>query len=162
MLSFGASGCEKTKKKIPRLKCGKATRDRAGRELPPCGTDRLGTYRPRFGEQITSVTFSPNGRIIAAGGKDRLARFWDLMTGREVLTLGPHAGAVHAVDFSNDGRRFVTASTTVKLWDPRNGSLIKELKGHEGSILTVEFSHDGDLLVSSLPSSTSHTRAVPS
>ena len=74
MLGFGA-GCDKTKKKIPRLQCKEAKSDRAGRQLPPCGADRLGTYRPRFGEQVTSVAFSPNGRIIAAGGKDRLARF---------------------------------------------------------------------------------------
>src|SRR6185437_9443884 len=40
--------------------------------------------------QVSNVTFSPDGRLLASVSADRTARLWDLATGREVRTLEGH------------------------------------------------------------------------
>ena len=134
---FSASfiGCSKGIKKVPPIDCSKVKPKKSkdgfyrarsgGGPLPPCALDRIGKEEIRFGERVTSVEFSPNGRIIAGGFKDGMARLWDLKTGREIQRLGPHVGAIHQVGFLPDGKRFVTTTMDVHIWDLKTG---KELK----------------------------------
>lgn len=58
------------------------------------------------------ATFSP------AGSWDGTIKFWDWKAGREIATLQGQR-AVHALDFSADGKRLVSAGAdrTVKIWD---------------------------------------------
>ena len=77
---------------------------------------------------VTSVAFSPDGQrlITAASGTDLYANatremrafFWDVASGRQLLTLPAHNNAVYAAAFSPEGRRLVTASgdNTVRIW----------------------------------------------
>jgi WD40 repeat protein len=68
---------------------------------------------------ITSVTFSPDGRRIASGSYDGTVKLWETETGKEVFTLRGHTGGVLCVAFSSDGRRLAAGSIdhTVKIWD---------------------------------------------
>ena len=36
---------------------------------------------------VTSVAFSPDGRLILSGSKDRTLRLWEVATGRHLRTL---------------------------------------------------------------------------
>ena len=77
---------------------------------------------------VTSVAFSPDGQrlVTAAGGTDLYADvsremrvfFWDVASGRQLLTLPAHDNAVYAAAFSPDGQRLVTASgdNTARIW----------------------------------------------
>ena len=94
---------------------------------------------------MSGVTFSPDGRQIAAAGWDGGVKLWDSATGHEIFTLRGHTREVHGVAFSPSGRQLASASRdgTVKLWDARSGNEILTLKGHSGAIWGVAFSPDG-------------------
>jgi WD40 repeat protein len=65
--------------------------------------------------------------------------------------LSGHSDQVHAVAFSPDGRRLVTASwdRTLRFWDPQTGAPTgSELTGHTDAINAVAVSPDGSLIAS--------------
>jgi WD40 repeat protein len=57
-----------------------------------------------FGNDPPDITFSPDGRTLAAGCPDGVVRLWDVTAGTELLPLVGHAGAVRAVWFAADGK----------------------------------------------------------
>ena len=82
------------------------------------------------------MAFSPDGRLLAAGGLDGTARLWDPATGKCLRTLTGHTGeafgSVSGVAFSPDGRLLATAGSdnTARLWDPATGKCVRTLTGH--------------------------------
>jgi WD40 repeat protein len=72
------------------------------------------------GPPCFSLAYSPDGKRLAAGGLDRIVRVWDVATGKELFRLGPHAGTVSGVAFSNDGKRLISASGGVRVDPPLN------------------------------------------
>jgi WD40 repeat protein len=43
---------------------------------------------------VTSVAFSPDGRLVASGSTDTTVKLWDAASGREVQTLRGHTQQV--------------------------------------------------------------------
>ncbi|HYF66138.1 MAG TPA: hypothetical protein VD886_25140 [Herpetosiphonaceae bacterium] len=64
----------------------------------------------------SSVAFSPDGTLLAAGSSDASAGIWDVATGRHVLALNGQTDYIGSVAFSPDGRQVLTASTDQTLW----------------------------------------------
>ena len=97
---------------------------------------------------VSSVAFSPDGRILATGSYDRRARLWDVATGKEVFRLNGHTGLVNSVAFSSDGRILATGSDddTARLWDVETGKEIVRFVGHSRAVTSVAFSVDGQTL----------------
>jgi transcriptional regulator with XRE-family HTH domain len=96
------------------------------------------------------VTFSPDGRCLAAGTHSGEVCVWQLADRTRTVSAQGHQGAVHGIDWASDGRLLATGAVDgmVKLWDPQTGQLLATLKGHTGLVRDVYFSGDGSLLAS--------------
>eukprot|EP00913_Durusdinium_trenchii_P008989 g8455.t1 len=105
----------------------------------------------KHGAQARFVTFSRDGKQLATGGQDRIARIWDAATMTEKFTLSGHEGIVCFGAFSPDGKTFATGGNdmTVRLWDMTTGKQIHLLEGHTDALRKVLFTPDGKQLISS-------------
>jgi WD40 repeat protein len=75
--------------------------------------------RPGHSKLVTSVTFSPNGRLALSGSQDFTAKVWEVSTGKEVISLNHGGGFVNCVAFLPNSLFALSGGNdeTVKLWD---------------------------------------------
>jgi len=102
--------------------------------------------------QITSLAFSPDGKLLASSGVDTTIRFWDPKTRKSIgEPLTGHEELISQVAFSPDGLILASSSWdgTIRLWDPSTGDQIGiPLSGHDYAVNTLAFNPDGSLLAS--------------
>ena len=65
------------------------------------------------------MTFSPDGRLLAAVGQTETIRLWNTWTGKEISHLIGHRGRMEAISFSPDGKTLASGGVdgTVLIWD---------------------------------------------
>ncbi|HEU68616.1 MAG TPA: hypothetical protein ENN53_05315 [Candidatus Acetothermia bacterium] len=92
------------------------------------------------GGQVLALAFSPDGRLLAEGGRGGSSiQLIQTGTWQVLRTLEGHADAVTSVAFHPDGQSIASGST---------GGPHREIDGHRWSVACVAFSPRGDLLVS--------------
>jgi WD40 repeat protein len=86
-------------------------------------------------------------RLLTADGK--IARFFEVAGGRELIVLKGHQGTVHGAAFSPDGHKAVTASAdgTARIWDLRTDAELPAPTQRWLSAYRVSLSPDGRRLL---------------
>ncbi len=97
---------------------------------------------------ISSVAFSPDGKLLASASADKTVRFWDTPTGKLQTTLEAHDDIVSAITFSKDGTQFATASFdgSAKVWNTAKRDAMHTFRGSRGALLSVAFNPNGRAL----------------
>jgi serine/threonine protein kinase/WD40 repeat protein len=101
---------------------------------------------PLAGETVKAVTWSPDGRVLAAGAGQTIAT-WEVET--QTLIEEFHGEEDYlSLDWSPDGALLAgsTWANRVEIWELISGTRIAELDGHQGAVLHLQWSPDGDFL----------------
>ena len=126
---------------------GKTIAYSAGKKIILCDvTTEQEIVRMESENYIDTISFSPDGYMIASAGKGNLIKLWDTLTGQEINTFN-HKSNVNSIAFSPN--KYILASgssdTTVKLWDAITGTEILTIE-NPYRISAVTFSSDGKTL----------------
>jgi WD40 repeat protein/tetratricopeptide (TPR) repeat protein len=100
-------------------------------------------------DRISEVCISPDGTRLA-GGFGNTLKVWDLVSGKELLSLEEHTALANCLAFSPDGTQIASgaADMSIKLWDLATGKATNTLRGHDKAVKKIRYSPDGGRLLS--------------
>ncbi len=99
---------------------------------------------------ITTLRFSPDGKLLISAGWDKRLRVYEVGTGSEITNIVAHHSWICSAAFTSNGSRLVTAGgdQALSIWDTRDWSRVAVLKGHLDELGAVAASPDGKSIVS--------------
>jgi hypothetical protein len=115
---------------------------------------------------VYAAAFSPDSKLIATGGYDKLVMVWNpdevvAVDFKEAvagvakpkpngLQLMGHDGPVRSVNFSPNGALVASGGddNSIHLWDTSTGEVAQVLRGHGNAVRSVAFSPDGQFVLS--------------
>ncbi|MFO0966584.1 MAG: WD40 repeat domain-containing protein [Gemmataceae bacterium] len=97
-----------------------------------------------------AVSFSPDGRKLAAAGADGAVHVFDSRTGKEQRRLDGGPARIWTVCFAPDNRRVLSGGfdDAIHIWDLISGREAGKLQGHTDYVRSVVVSRDGRLALS--------------
>jgi len=107
-------------------------------------------------DEVSSMTFSPDGKYALSGSRDQTLKLWDAQTGKEIRTFsGRNFNVLNALALSPSGKYAISNSLdltkdivsdesqqTLNLWHLQTGEKIQDFFGHFKAIYTLTFSPD--------------------
>ena len=113
------------------------------------GGNRQNRWHSRLCQNdVYSIAFSPDGKLVATASWDKKARLWDSASGKPVGRPLAHEEPVKVVVFSRNGALLATASDdkTVRLWAVPSGDPVGQPLVLESVITAVAISPDCKLV----------------
>ena len=101
----------------------------------------------RHGTTVFSIGFSPDGRYVVTGSRDRMARLWDAESGQLAAPAYWHTGTVSQVLFSPFSNKLLTKSLdTIWIWSTKDELITRRIPENE-NIRLINWSNDLQRLV---------------
>jgi serine/threonine protein kinase len=104
---------------------------------------------------VNSLALSKDGRFALTAGGDKYFMFWDAATGQVIRKIEHPGEPIHAIVFSPDAKRALTAhgamkgsDRTLRLWDLSTGSEVRRFDGHTDLVTGAAISADGNRALS--------------
>jgi WD40 repeat protein len=96
------------------------------------------------------IAFSPDGKILASGGREPAVFLWDVTTGKLHGTLEGLSGRVLSIAFAPDGRSLAVTDGvgTFVVWDVKTGKELTMRRDDTERLTFLAYSPDGSLLAS--------------
>jgi WD40 repeat protein/serine/threonine protein kinase len=99
--------------------------------------------------QISGVSFSPNGKVLAFGCDDNLVRLWTIHDRDSGVVLPGHQPKeAWCMAFAPDGSLLSGGDDhLVRVWDPATRTQRTELRGHRSLVASLVLTPDGKTLI---------------
>ncbi|MCA9060824.1 MAG: hypothetical protein KDA85_20065 [Planctomycetaceae bacterium] len=108
-----------------------------------------------FVDRVLSLAFSPDGKLLAAGGgeasRSGQLNLWDVEQGTLVREIpDAHSDTVYGIEFSPDGELLASAGADkfVRVFTVANGEFVRAFEGHTHHVMDVSWKSDRTTLVS--------------
>ena len=97
-------------------------------DLPVGALKRIGSPKFSHTGRIQALAYSPDGKLLAAGGGRDVIRIWDVATGKQVMKIDEYW--VRTLAFTPDGNHLVSGGgfKRVNVWDVRVGKKVTSLE----------------------------------
>jgi WD40 repeat protein/beta-lactamase regulating signal transducer with metallopeptidase domain len=102
---------------------------------------------------VFSASFSPDGRLVATGGRDCVVHLWNAATGRLVRRFPPGTGSIRSLWFTPDGQTIIAGRDTydaktrksrgeIRFLETATGKLARTIE-MPGGVTVTALSRDG-------------------
>ena len=100
-------------------------------------------------DSILDLKISANGKLLATGSADKLARVWNIETQKEVAKLEGHTSYVQAVAFGKNDAELATggADKDIKLWDIASAGRVGSFSNRGAAITALHWTPEGKTLL---------------
>jgi WD40 repeat protein len=99
-------------------------------------------------DTIYDMAVSPDGKLLATAGGDKLAKIWDISSHTETARIEAHATQILAIAFNPGATQLITggADHQLKAWDLKTRDLTTVLGSHAVGINAVAWAATGPAL----------------
>ena len=107
-------------------------------------------------QAVKSVCFSPSGKFLASGGKDKTIKIWHLTKRQSISLPGKASGSINSIAYpktlaANQSSRILASGgedKTVRLWSLETRQEICTVTGHDRAVNSVAFHPNSKILAS--------------
>ncbi|MBL68901.1 MAG: hypothetical protein CMO74_10715 [Verrucomicrobiales bacterium] len=102
-------------------------------------------------DTVHALALTRDGRRLATGGDDTVAKIWEVKTRKEWARFEAHHGPVYGLAFNGDGAQLATAGGDgdLLIWDLKSRQKLTEIRVHKGGVTGVSWSPDDKTLATS-------------
>src|SRR5205823_5062904 len=92
-------------------------------------------------DTVFGVCFSPDGKMLATCGADKLVKTWEVPSGKFVKAFEGHTHHVLDVGWKGDGKLLASAGAdnVVKVWDFEKGEQVRTIPAHTKQVTRLLF-----------------------
>lgn len=97
----------------------------------------------------TAIAWSPDGKSLATGGRDRTVIIWDSESGDLLYRLEGHENTIWSVVWSPDGLRIASSGgldDSIIIWDAQSGKQVGKVPGDTYGLFGLAWSPNGNSL----------------